>query len=165
MRSMHSSSSCRATGCSQSWGPAGIGKTTVAVAAAETLINAYEHAVRFVDLAPLGDPQFVPCAVASALGLAIHSDDVVAGLTAYLQDKQMLVVLDNCEHVIEATAFLAERILSSAPGVQILATSRERLCVKGEQVHRLSPLASPPVSSGLTVVQALTFPAIQLFVE
>jgi len=146
-------------------GPAGIGKTTVAVAAAETLITAYEHAVRFVDLAPLGDPQFVPSAVASALGLAIHSDDVVAGLTAYLQDKQMLVVLDNCEHVIEATAFLAERILSSAPDVQILATSRERLCVKGEQVHRLSPLASPPVSSGLTAVQALTFPAIQLFVE
>jgi predicted ATPase/DNA-binding winged helix-turn-helix (wHTH) protein len=146
-------------------GPAGIGKTTVAVAAAETLITAYEHAVRFVDLAPLGDPQFVPSAVASALGLAIHSDDVVAGLTAYLQDKQMLVVLDNCEHVIEATAFLAERILSSAPDVQILATSRERLHVKGEQVHRLSPLASPPVSSGLTAVQALTFPAIQLFVE
>jgi predicted ATPase/DNA-binding winged helix-turn-helix (wHTH) protein len=146
-------------------GPAGIGKTTVAVAAAETLITAHEHAVRFVDLAPLGDPLFVPSAVASALGLAIHSDDVVAGLTAYLQDKQMLVVLDNCEHVIEATAFLAERILSSAPGVQILATSRERLRVKGEQVHRLSPLASPPVSSGLTAVQALTFPAIQLFVE
>jgi predicted ATPase len=146
-------------------GPAGIGKTTVAVAAAETLITAYEHAVRFIDLAPLGDPQFVPSAVASALGLAIRSDDVVAGLTAYLQDKQILVVLDNCEHVIEATAFLAERILSSAPDVQILATSRERLRVKGEQVHRLSPLASPPVSSGLTAVQALTFPAIQLFVE
>ena len=146
-------------------GPAGIGKTTVAVAAAETLITAYEHAVRFVDLAPLGDPQFVPSAVASALGLAIHSDDVVAGLTAYLQDKQMLIVLDNCEHVIEATAFLAERILSSAPDVQILATSRERLRVKGEQVHRLSPLASPPLSSGLTALQALTFPAIQLFVE
>jgi predicted ATPase/DNA-binding winged helix-turn-helix (wHTH) protein len=146
-------------------GPAGIGKTTVAVAAAETLVTAYEHAVRFVDLAPLGDPQFVPSAVASALGLAIHSDDVVAGLIAYLQDKQMLVVLDNCEHVIEATAFLAERILSSAPDVQILATSRERLRVKGEQVHRLSPLASAPVSSGLTAVQALTFPAIQLFVE
>src|SRR6516225_4936401 len=139
--------------------------TTVAVAAAETLINAYEHAVRFVDLAPLGDPQFVPSAVASALGLAIHSGDVVAGLTAYLQDKQILVVLDNCEHVIEATAFLAERILSSAPDVQILATSRERLRVKGEQVHHLSPLASPPVSSGLTAVQALAFPAIQLFVE
>src|SRR5215469_1338267 len=146
-------------------GPAGIGKTTVAVAAAETLITAYEHAVRFVDLAPLGDPQFVPSAVASALGLAIRSDDVVAALIAYLQDKQMLVVLDNCEHVIEATAFLAERILSSAPDVQILATSRERLRVKGEQVHRLSPLVSPPVSSGLTSVQALTFPAIQLFVE
>ena len=125
-------------------GPAGIGKTTVAVAAAETLITAYEHAVRFVDLAPLGDPQFVPSAVASALGLAIHSDDVVAGLTAYLQDKQMLVVLDNCEHVIEATAFLVERILSSAPDVQILATSRERLRVKGEQVHRLAPLATDP---------------------
>jgi len=146
-------------------GAAGIGKTTVAVAAAETLITANEHAVRFVDLAPLGDPQFVPSAVASALGLTIHSDDVVAGLTAYLQDKQMLVVLDNCEHVIEATAFLAERILSSAPDVQILATSRERLRMKGEQVHRLSPLASPPVSSGLTALQALTFPAIQLFVE
>ena len=78
-------------------GPGGIGKTTVALALAEALIAAYEHGIWFVDLAPLSDPQFVPSALASALGLAIHSDNAVPGLITYLLDKQMLLVLDSCE--------------------------------------------------------------------
>ena len=146
-------------------GPGGIGKTTVALAAAETRIAAYRHGVWLVDLALLADPQFLPSAVASALGLKIHSENVLAWLTACLRDKQMLIILDSCEHVIDAAASLAEQIIGCGIGVHILATSREPLRAKAELVHRLSPLASPPASSGLTAAEALTFPAIQLFVE
>lgn len=145
-------------------GPGGIGKTTVALAMAEALIGAYKHGVGFVDLAAQ-DPHLVASAVASALGQTIHSGDALPALIAYLRDRQTLVVLDSCEHVIDAAASLAEQIISGAPAVHILATSREPLRVKGEQVHRLSPLASPPASSRLSAVEALTFPAIQLFVE
>jgi predicted ATPase/DNA-binding winged helix-turn-helix (wHTH) protein len=144
-------------------GAGGIGKTTVALAMAEALITAYEDGVRFVDLAPLSDPRFVPSALASALGLAI--DDAVPGLLAFLRDKRMLLVLDNCEHVIEAAAPLAAQIISGTFGVHILATSREPLRAEGERVHRLSPLESPPSSSGLTAAGALGFPAVELFVE
>jgi predicted ATPase/DNA-binding winged helix-turn-helix (wHTH) protein len=146
-------------------GPGGIGKTTVALAAAETHIAAYAHGVWFVDLAALADPQLVPRAVASALGLMIHSENVLAGLAACLRDKQMLIVLDSCEHVIDAAASLVEQIIGGATGVHMLATSREPLRVKAERVHRLPPLESPPSAPGLTAAEALGFAAVQLFVE
>ena len=87
------------------------------------------------------------------------------GLVVSLGDKQMLLVLDNCSHVIEAAASLAVGILRGAPRVHILATSREPLRVEGERVYRLSSLASPPVSARLNAASALAFPAVQLFVE
>jgi predicted ATPase/DNA-binding winged helix-turn-helix (wHTH) protein len=146
-------------------GLGGIGKTTVALAVAENVISEYEHGVWFVDLAPLQHPHFVPSAVASALGLATSSENEVAGLIACLREKHMLVVLDSCEHAIEAAAPLAEQIIRSAPRVHILATSREPLRAAGEHVHRMLPLKSPSSSSGLTVAKALTFSAVQLFVE
>jgi predicted ATPase/DNA-binding winged helix-turn-helix (wHTH) protein len=146
-------------------GAGGIGKTTVALTVAGALVADYEDGVRFVDLSPLSDPRFVPSALASALGLTIHSEDAVLGLIAFLRDKHMLVVLDSCEHVIEAAASLAEQVFDDAPGVHILATSREPLRAKGERVHRLSPLESPRSSSGLTAAEALAFPAVELFVE
>jgi predicted ATPase len=99
------------------------------------------------------------------LGLAVQSDDPIPGLVAYLRDKRILLILDNCEHLIEAAAALAERIFAAAPQVHILATSREALRVEGEHVYRLAPLALPPDDAGLTAAAALTFPAIQLFVE
>src|SRR5262249_9131925 len=114
---------------------------------------------------PLSDARFVPNTLASVLGLTIHSGDAVPGLISFLRDKQMLVVLDSCEHVIEAAAALAEQIFDHAPGVHILATSREPLRTRGERAHRLSPLESPPSSSGLTAAEALAFPAVELFVE
>lgn len=146
-------------------GPGGIGKTSVALAVAERLIVAYEHGVWLIDLAPLGDPLLVPAALASALGLEIRSDDQVADLLAVLRGKQMLLVLDNCEHVIAAAAALAAEVLRRAPGVHILATSREPLRAEGERVHRLSSLKSPPASDRLTAAEALGFPSVQLFVE
>jgi predicted ATPase/DNA-binding winged helix-turn-helix (wHTH) protein len=146
-------------------GPGGMGKTTLALAVADALTSSYEDGVRFVDLAPVGHPQLVPAALAAVLGVAIRSDDPIPGVIAFLADKEMLVVLDNCEHVIEAAASLAEELLRGAAGVHLLATSREPLRAEGERVHRLSALAMPVSSRGLTAVEALAFPAVQLFVE
>jgi predicted ATPase/DNA-binding winged helix-turn-helix (wHTH) protein len=146
-------------------GPGGIGKTTVAVAVAEALIPAYEHGIWLIDLAPLSDPRLVRSTLATALGLEIRSENPLPGLIAVLKDKRMLLVFDNCAHVIDAAADLAIAVLRSAPGVHLLATSREPLRIAGEHVHRLSPLASPPASARLTAAEALRFPAVQLFVE
>jgi predicted ATPase len=146
-------------------GPGGIGKTTVGLAVAHRLVGSYTDGIRFVDLAPLRDDQLVPNVVAFVLGLAVHSEDVLPALTNFLKHKQMLLVLDNCEHVIDAAAILVEQVLKSAPGLQILATSREPLRAEGEHVQHIAPLAVPASSEGLTATEALTFPAIQLFVE
>jgi predicted ATPase/DNA-binding winged helix-turn-helix (wHTH) protein len=146
-------------------GAGGIGKTSVALAVAEQLIPAYEHGVWLIDLAPLADPRLVPSTLAAALGFEIRGENPLPGLVASFQDKKMLLVLDNCEHVIDAAAALAVGVLAGAPGVQMLATSREPLRTEGEHVHRLSPLASPPALARLTAAEALGFPAVRLFVE
>jgi predicted ATPase/DNA-binding winged helix-turn-helix (wHTH) protein len=146
-------------------GPGGIGKTTIALAVAERMIGEYEHGVWLVDLAPLRDPGLVPSAVATVLGLETRVEDPLPGLVAALRDNRMLLMLDNCEHVIDAAAGLAAAVLSGTSGVNILATSREPLGVQGERVHRLGPLNSPEPSPGLTATEAAAFPAVQLFVE
>ena len=146
-------------------GPGGIGKTTVALAVAERSIASYPDGVRFVDFAPLSDPLLVPSALAFVLGLAIRSDHPIPGLIAFLGDKKVLLVLDSCEHVIDAVASMAEQVLRAAPGVHILATSREALRAEGERVQRLGSLAVPVVSAGLTAKEAFAYPAVQLFVS
>ncbi len=146
-------------------GPGGVGKTTLAVAVADRQIEAYEHGVWLVDLSPVSDPRLVPTALAGVLGLEIRSGNPLPGLTAALRDKRMLLVLDNCEHVIDAAAGLAVAILRAAPDVHVLATSREPLRAEGERVYHLAPLSSPPAAVGLTAADALEFPAVQLFVE
>ncbi|HUB47280.1 MAG TPA: winged helix-turn-helix domain-containing protein [Acetobacteraceae bacterium] len=146
-------------------GPGGIGKTTVGLAVAERVIDTYEQDVRVVDLAPLCDPRLVPSAVATVLGLAIHTEDPLPALVAALKDNRMLLMLDNCEHVVDAAAGLVAAVLSAAPNVTFLATSREPLSVPGERLHRLGPLNSPEPLPTLTAAEAAAFPAVQLFVE
>ena len=136
-------------------GPGGVGKTAVALAVAHELSTCFSDGVQFVDLASVPDPLVLPSALASVLG----PDRVRPS-----KDKELLLVLDCCEHVIELVAPLSEEILNRAPGVHILATSRERLRTSGEWVHRLLPLGVP-TSSNLSAAEALAFPAIQLFVE
>jgi len=145
-------------------GPGGVGKTTVALAVAERMIAGYEHGVWLVDLAPLGNPNLVPSAVATVLGLGVHSEDPLPGLVAGLRDKRMLLLLDTCEHVVDAAAKVTASVLSGAPGVDILATSREPLGVAGEHEYRLGPLRGPPASFPLSASEAAFFPAVQLFV-
>src|SRR5262245_38267379 len=146
-------------------GPGGIGKTTVALAVAEELSALCRDGVRFVDLAPVANARLVPSALASVLGVAMRSDDPLPGLIAFLKGKQMLLVLDSCERVIEAAATLAEQIFGRAAEVYILATSREPLRAEGEWVQRLLPLQVPAASPNLTADEAMAFSAIQLFVE
>jgi predicted ATPase/DNA-binding winged helix-turn-helix (wHTH) protein len=146
-------------------GPGGIGKTTVATAVSRNMLAAFDGAVHYVDFGSLCTPSLVPDKVASTVGLPGNFDDPLAARPAFLRDRRMLLVLDSCEHLIETIAPLAERIFREAPEVHILATSREPLQVEGEQVHRLQPLALPPDDTPLTAAGALTFPAVQLFVE
>jgi predicted ATPase/DNA-binding winged helix-turn-helix (wHTH) protein len=146
-------------------GAGGVGKTTVAIDVAERLFEGYRHGACFADLASLQSPELVPSALASFLGLGIYSEDPMPGVKAFLRDRHMLLLLDNCEHVIEAAAVFAEEILSVARNVHILATSREPLRASGEWVRRLPPLEQPPAASASSAAVALTFPAIQLFAE
>jgi predicted ATPase len=146
-------------------GSGGVGKTTVALAIAHQLNATFNGAVLFVDLSMVNDPRLVTTGVASMLGLFVQSEDVTSGLIAYLRDKRILLVLDTCEHLIEAVAALAAAIFKTAPQVHILATSRETLQVDGEHVYRLEPLAYPPDDGQLSADTARTFPATQLFVE
>ena len=147
-------------------GPGGIGKTTVAVALADRVRESYKDGARFVGLASLSDPDLVPSAVGTALGVPLPGGDHTRALAAWLRDKQILIVLDNCEHVIGATAVVAEAILKAAPQAGILATAREPLRAEGEWLHRLAPLELPPQGRTFpTAAVALGYSAVELFNE
>ncbi|TPP05370.1 ATP-binding protein [Rhizobium glycinendophyticum] len=146
-------------------GPGGIGKTTVAVAIAHQMLNAFEGAVYFLDLTVLDGSAFVVSALASALGIVIQSNDPTAEIVAFLRERRALIIFDSCEQVIGALAALAERIYLDAPAACILATSRERLRVEGEHVILLPTLEQPAADIAITAGQLLNFSATRLFVE
>lgn len=146
-------------------GSGGVGKTTVAVAVGNHLSGAFNGAVLFVDFGMLSDPKLVAPGVASMLGLAVGSNDVRPSLMAYLRNKRILLILDTCEHLIDAVAMLAASIFESAPQVHVLATSREALRIDGERVYKLEALGCPPDDPEMTAEAVLSFPATQLFME
>lgn len=146
-------------------GPGGIGKTRLALAVAGQLASAYDDGVWFVDLATVNDAGLVSTSIAAAIGLRVHSADVATALAAFAADREFMLVLDNCEHLIDAVAACAEALLAAAPRMRILATSREPTRVPAEKVYRLPPLRTPPRTAGLSPARALAFPAVQLFVE
>jgi AAA domain len=146
-------------------GPGGIGKTTLAIATAEALRPSFGNTVFFVDLAPVEDATLVLSAVASALGVVQRADEPMAPIVEFLHDRRSLVVLDNCEQVIEAVAELADRIVRDTVGAHVLVTSRETLRIDAERVHRLMPLDCPPVQHGMSAAEAMSYAAVQLFVD
>ena len=146
-------------------GPGGIGKTTVALRVAEQLIGHYRDGIRLLDLAPLNDPAMITAHLATLLDQALHDGEPMNSLATCLRERQMLLVIDNCEHLIDAIALLCEGILRGAPQVHILATSRESLRAEGEYVQRLESLDCPPPIAVLDRAQTLSFSALQLFVE
>jgi predicted ATPase/DNA-binding winged helix-turn-helix (wHTH) protein len=146
-------------------GPGGIGKTSVALAVADSVRSGLPDGVCVVDFAPLADSKLVPTALASALGMGVRSENPLPSLVALLRNRDMLIVLDNCEHVIDAAALLVESLIQGGARLRILATSREPIRVPGEMLFRLAPLAMPEVSDRLTAPIAMTYSAVQLFVE
>jgi predicted ATPase/DNA-binding winged helix-turn-helix (wHTH) protein len=146
-------------------GPGGIGKTTVAAAVTEDVLAQYRDGVAFVDLAPVADSRLLASTVASVLGLPEPAQEPLRSLAASLRGQQLLIVLDNCEHLAQAAAMLVQTILAASHEARVLVTSREPLDVEGERVHRLGPLETPPASVELSVAQAMTYPAIHLFVQ
>lgn len=146
-------------------GSGGMGKTTVAVAAAHRLLQSGKDEVRFLDLSPLIDPTLVASTLASALGVTAQSGDPTPEVIGNLRERKILLVFDGCEHLVEGVAALAETIYLEAPGASLLVTSRERLKVEGEHVFILSELEQPPPAEGLTPDEVLGFPAAQLLAE
>jgi predicted ATPase/DNA-binding winged helix-turn-helix (wHTH) protein len=147
-------------------GAGGIGKTSVALSIAHDLLAEFDGAVYFVDLAAIEDPQFVVSTLATQLGLPGAFGTSLPVVLSAIRERRMLLVLDSCEHLIEAVATLAESIFRDAQHVYILTTSREALRAQGERVHHLSPLECPPRDArALTATEAMGFPAVQLFVE
>lgn len=146
-------------------GPGGIGKTTVGIAVARQFLDSDPQPVAFVDLAAIDEAALAPTALATALGISAVTDDPIGSLIAFLADAHMLLLLDNCEHLIGHVAALAERIVKAAPGVRVLTTSREPLFAEREWVYRLPALAVPSDNAPLTVAAAGNCAAVQLFVE
>ncbi len=145
-------------------GAPGIGKTRLALAVAA----AYPEGRVVVELAPVADPALVPVALMSVLAVPDAPGlSVIEGLLAHLRQRRVLLVLDNCEHVLEACAELVERLLSGCSALRVLASSREPLSLAQERVWRVPPLAVPELRDDATDPEALTenFAAVRLFVE
>jgi non-specific serine/threonine protein kinase len=147
-------------------GIGGVGKTRLALRAAAGLRRAFRDGVWLVQLDQVRDEALVGQAVAGALGLQDRAGYAPAvALAEYLAGRQLLLVLDNCEHVVDAAAKLADVLLRAAAGLRVLATSRESLDMAGETVLAVPPLASPEAERRLTVAELARFPAAGLFAE
>ncbi|WP_165781546.1 AfsR/SARP family transcriptional regulator [Streptosporangium minutum] len=159
-------------------GPGGAGKTRLSIESAEAVAGRMPDGVWLVELAPVAEPSEVPQAVFSALELRdppppaspapgaiplLAARDPLSRLIAGLAGKRLLIVLDNCEHVVEAAAALADRVLASCPGVRVLVTSREPLGITGEMSLPVPPLGLPPGDGDPG--DALGYPAVRLFAE
>jgi non-specific serine/threonine protein kinase len=143
-------------------GPGGVGKTRLALAIAQDLVDHFRDGVVWVDLAPLTDPALVPYTVAAALALPLAADQPVAQeLRRLLRPRQTLLLLDNCEHVVPETADLVSDLLVSCPALQVLATSRAPLQVRAEQLLPVDPLALPGIDAPLETIVAAE--AVRLF--
>jgi len=145
-------------------GAGGIGKTSVAIRAAEHCQQKPAMQVAFADLSPLISPDHVLGTIARSLGVAADLPDPLQRITRNLAGRDVLLLIDNCEHVADALALPVTRLLGALPGLRILATSREPLRVSGEYVLRLSTLAVPDAEN-LTLAQALHWPAVELLIE
>jgi len=147
-------------------GSGGVGKTRLVIEAGRAGLERYADGVWFAELAPLDDAQLVTSIIAEILGVSLSaSTTAVETLAAALKNRELLLIIDNCEHVIAEAARIAEALIRSCPGVSILASSRERLAIAGESVIRVPSLPAPDSNGGLTATNAREFAAVRLFVE
>ena len=147
-------------------GSGGAGKTRFSLQAGADLIDDFANGVWFIELAAISDPVFLPVTINNALGIKEEPMKTPEEtLTDYLKDKEILLILDNCEHLINACADLTERLLTSCPKLNIIATSREALNCDGEQTYRIPPLTQPNPDQKDTPEQLTQYESVRLFVE
>jgi predicted ATPase/DNA-binding winged helix-turn-helix (wHTH) protein len=145
-------------------GPGGIGKTTVAIATANHHARRFQGAITFVDLSQTSDGEEAAEAIAEALGLDVQRC-ALEELCEHLRTRASLLILDTCEHIVEAIARLAETLLAHCANLTLLATSREALRANGEWIHRLPSLTSPEQGEEINEENVASFSAITLFIE
>src|SRR5262249_39213551 len=141
------------------------GKTRLALRLAELIANRFTDGVHLVELGALSDPGLVPLAVAAAVGVAEAAGDFSATLVEALRARRMLLVLDNCEHLVNACARLAEDVLGNCPDIAIVVTSREPLGVAGETTWRLSPLTLPDSVGRRDFARLARCESVRLFLD
>jgi predicted ATPase len=146
-------------------GPGGGGKTRLAREVATALLPTFADGVWLIELAALTDPTLLPTTIVTALGLHPQPGrPLLPRLLDWLRDKQMVLILDNCEHLLAACAAFADAVLRSCPQVRLLATSREALGMTGEQIYPVAPLSVPPPAADATTANLLKYEAVRLFV-
>jgi predicted ATPase/class 3 adenylate cyclase/DNA-binding CsgD family transcriptional regulator len=146
-------------------GSGGCGKSRLALQAAAESVGDHPDGVWWVELAPVADPALVPQAVLAALGLRDATRSPVEHLTGYLAGQRLLLVLDNCEHLLEASAALVHALLAGCPGLTVLATSREPLAVQGEQTWRVPSLSIPEPGEAPAIEGLDDYEATRLFCD
>jgi predicted ATPase/DNA-binding CsgD family transcriptional regulator len=147
-------------------GPAGVGKTRLALEVASRSIGGFSDGIWFVDLASVEDPVLVPRAAAAALHVTEQSHQpLIDTLVDRLRNQRVMLILDNCEHVVDQAAVLAEQILRSCRGATLFATSREPLRLPGETVWRVAPLEIPSPAAQYAIDELGSIEAIDLFFE
>ncbi|MGI8424454.1 MAG: ATP-binding protein [Chloroflexota bacterium] len=146
-------------------GAGGCGKTRLALQAAADLLDHYPDGVWVAELAPVADPAHVPSAVAQAVGLHSESGQALSGLVAHLKERRALLLLDNCEHVVETCAHLTDALLRQCPHLHILATSREALGIAGETAWRVPSFAVPSPGEITEIAQLTQYEAVRLFID
>jgi predicted ATPase len=143
-------------------GAGGIGKTALATAAAHAVAVDYPDGISFVDLAKISAAEFIPTALAFAIGLRASGEDPLAEVIHALEGQRKLLLIDNCEHLLPSVAGVIDRLSTRLEGVRILATSREPLRIRDEHVYRVNPLKNDPRISP-TASEILAYPAVELF--
>jgi predicted ATPase/class 3 adenylate cyclase len=147
-------------------GSGGTGKTRLSLQVAAELLEKFEHGVWFVELAPLTDPELIPQTILSAIGIQEHpGKPPIEVLKEYLHEKKTLILLDNCEHLIEASARVVHTLLNAAPKIRILASSREALGVKGELSYPVPSLSLPDIKHLPAIEQLSQYEAVRLFID
>jgi predicted ATPase len=147
-------------------GSGGIGKTRLALHMAHELVEAYQDGAWLVDLAPVADPLLVPLTVAAALGVPEQPGrPMLVTLAEYLGERHLLLILDNCEHLVRASAELSEALLRACPSLRVMATSRQALGTEGERVFRVPSLSVPDALSPPDVERWAESEAVHLFVD
>jgi predicted ATPase/class 3 adenylate cyclase len=147
-------------------GMGGIGKSRLSVQLGAEVMDGFPDGVWLIELAPLSDPQLVPQAAASVLGVKEEGGrPVIDALVKFVRDRELLLILDNCEHVVHACAELAKQLLQAGPRLKVLASSRDPLQIAGEMAYHVPTLSAPDPNKPVTLVELTGHEAVRLFID